>query len=222
MISVIWSIFTVFFAILNIFIFLQPYWIGDSLSSSRTGHFGLYSYCIGEIDDYELDCLGNWFNFNHILNIPFAIATIAVGISILLILICLVYSLFLICCCTQKIYFICALLQGLCAFCLLTSIIIYPSGFDNDTIRDVCGNEVQEYYLDTCQIRWAYILAIIGFFNVCILAIVALFLAIEQRQSRLMHEVINPLHITSKYNQLTETFDERTLTESNRSPVIVH
>ena len=212
-IGFVWIFLTACFAILNIFIFVQPQWIGDTLSSPRAGHFGLYSYCVSTITDYDFDCQGTWTNFGTILNAPFIVATFFVGFSALLILICLALFILFLFIRPRLVYFICALIQIICAICLLIALIVYPSGFDNDTIRTVCGPNVNDFNLDTCQIRWAYILAIIAFFNILILATLGFFLGMKQPKTDNMKEVMNPNHILAKYGELNEAFDDRTLSE---------
>ena len=213
MISFIWILLTACFSILNIFIFVQPQWIGDTLSSPRAGHFGLYSYCTSTITDYQFNCQGTWTNFETILNVPFAVATFSVGLSVLLILFCLaMFTLFLFLR-PHLVYFICALIQMICSICLLIALVVYPSGFDDDTIRTVCGFNVNNFQLDTCQIRWAYILGIVAFFSASTLAAVGFFLGIKQSEYRTMREVINSNHVISKYDELNEATDDRTLSE---------
>ncbi|CAF4880588.1 unnamed protein product [Rotaria sp. Silwood1] len=212
-IGFVWAFLTACFAILNIFIFVQPQWIGDTLSSPRAGHFGLYSYCVSTISDYEFDCQGTWTNFGTILNAPFAVATFFVGFSVLLILICLALFIVFLFLRARLVYFICALIQMICAICLLIAVIVYPAGFDNDTIRSVCGQNVNEFYIDTCQIRWAYILAIIAFFNILILAILAFLLGMKQPNIETKRKVINQKHVVSKYGELNDAFEDRTYSE---------
>lgn len=212
-IGFIWIFLTACFAILNIFIFAQPQWIGDTLASPRAGHFGLYSYCVSTTSDFEFDCQGTWTNFQTILNVPFSVATFFVGFSALLILLCLALFIMFLFLSPRLVYFIGALIQLVCAICLLIALIVYPFGFDDDTVRTVCGPRVNDFYLDTCQIRWAYILAIIAFFDVLILAALGFFLGIKQPKPTKMKEVINPNHALSKYGELREAYDERTLSE---------
>jgi hypothetical protein len=211
-IGFVWIFLTACFAILNIFVFIQPQWIGDTLSSPRAGHFGLYSYCISTINDCEFDCKGIWLNFGSILNAPFAVATFFVGFSALLILICLLLFILFLFLRPRLVYFICAFIQIMSSICLLIAVIVYPAGFDNDIIRNVCGPDVHEFYLDTCQIRWAYILAIIAFGNITILAILGFVLGMKQpKDERRMRGIINPNHTLSKYGELNEAFDEQTI-----------
>lgn len=213
-IGLIWISLTTCFTILNIFIFIQPQWIGDTLSSPRAGHFGLYSYCISENDDFEFDCQGQWLNFTSILNLPFAFSTFLVGLSLILIHICLATFLLFFCFRTRLVYFICGTIQSLCALSLLLALIIYPAGFNHDAIRSVCGLDAHYYNLDTCHVRWAFILAMIGVFNISILAILAFILGMKHPKSVMMTEVINPIHILSKYGQLNDASEDQTLSES--------
>lgn len=212
-IGFIWMFLTACFAILNIFVFVQPQWIGDTLSSPRAGHFGLYSYCVSTISDFEFDCQGTWTNFSTLLNIPFKTATFFVGFSVLLILICLLLFTLFIFLPTRIVYFIAAVIQFICAICLLIAIIIYPFGFDDNKVRFVCGLEANDYNIGTCQIRWAYILAVIALFNVSVLGLLGLFLALKQPKPDTMQEVVNPNHVVSKYGELHEAIDDRTFSE---------
>ncbi|CAF1103896.1 unnamed protein product [Adineta steineri] len=212
----VWAFLTGCFAIINIFVFVQPQWIGDTLASPRAGHFGLYSYCVSTISDYDFDCQGTWTNFGTILNAPFAVATFFVGFSALLILICLGLFILFLFINARLVYFICALIQIICAICLLIALIIYPSGFDNEIIRSVCGSNVNDFYIDTCQVRWAYILAIIAFFNILILAILAFLLGMKQPNIETEKEAINPKYVASKYGELNEAFEDRTYSEQRR------
>ena len=212
-IGFVWAFLTACFAILNIYVFVQPQWIGDTLSSPRAGHFGLYSYCVSTVTDYDFDCQGTWTNFATILNAPFAVATFFVGFSILLILICLGLFILFLFLRARLVYFICALIQIICTICLFIALIVYPAGFDNDTIRLVCGSNVNDYYVDTCQVRWAYILAIFAFVNILTLAIFAFLLALKQPNVDLTQEVLNSKHAASKYGEFNEAFHDRTLSE---------
>ena len=55
--------------------------------------------------------------------------------------------------------------------------VIYPSGWENDELQKICGESSGKYRMGDCNIRWAYILAILGIFDAAILAILAFFLA---------------------------------------------
>ncbi len=209
-IGFVWAFLTACFAVLNIYVFVQPQWIGDTLSSPRAGHFGLYSYCVSTITDNYFDCQGIGINFGKVLNAPFAVATFFVGFSIILILLCLTLFILFLFVRARIVYFICALIQVMCAICLFIGLIIYPSGFDNDTIRSVCGSNVNDYYIDTCQVRWAYILAIIAFLNILILAIFAFLLGTKQENISTTRAFVNSKHVIPKYGEFNEAFEHPT------------
>lgn len=55
--------------------------------------------------------------------------------------------------------------------------VIYPVGWDNENVRRICGQDAGRFLIGNCAVRWAYILAIIGIFDVLILAILAFVMA---------------------------------------------
>lgn len=63
---------------------------------------------------------------------------------------------------------------------------IFPDGWDSETVRDMCGEKTGKYSLGDCSVRWAYILAIIGILNALILSFLAFVLG--NRQNDLLHE----------------------------------
>lgn len=58
--------------------------------------------------------------------------------------------------------------------------IIFPNAYDDDDVRRICGQDAKAYTFDKCQIRWAYILAIVLIFDALILAVLAFVLAARQ------------------------------------------
>ena len=44
-VGILWGVFTVCSAILNIVVFLQEEWVGETSSSKSPGHFGLWRFC---------------------------------------------------------------------------------------------------------------------------------------------------------------------------------
>ena len=58
--------------------------------------------------------------------------------------------------------------------------IIYPNGWDDVDVRRICGQDATAYNMADCQIRWAYILAIVLIFDAVILATLAFVLAARQ------------------------------------------
>lgn len=67
---------------------------------------------------------------------------------------------------------------------------IFPDGWDAETIRDMCGAKTGKYSLGDCSVRWAYILAIIGILNALILSFLAFVLG--NRQTDLLLEELKP------------------------------
>uniref|UniRef100_A0A8C8AQ25 LHPL4 protein n=1 Tax=Otus sunia TaxID=257818 RepID=A0A8C8AQ25_9STRI len=68
---------------------------------------------------------------------------------------------------------------------------IFPDGWDAETIRDMCGEKTGKYSLGDCSVRWAYILAIIGILNALILSFLAFVLG--NRQNDLGRDEAQPL-----------------------------
>ena len=52
-IAVLWCVFTVCFAIINIVIFMEP-WLGATDLTEKDGYFGLYKACIFETTSYQV------------------------------------------------------------------------------------------------------------------------------------------------------------------------
>ena len=51
--------------------------------------------------------------------------------------------------------------------------VIFPAGWHHMYVRRICGDDVGNYDIGQCEMRWAYILAIIAFFVILMLAIMA-------------------------------------------------
>ncbi|XP_069971348.1 LHFPL tetraspan subfamily member 3 protein [Penaeus vannamei] len=98
-IGVLWGVFTICFAIINIVVFVQPQWIGDTLDSKRT------------------------------------------------------------------------------AALLLVGVVVFPTGWEAGEVREVCGPTARPFNVGACEVRWAYILAIIGVLDAVVLSALAFVLA---------------------------------------------
>ena len=57
--------------------------------------------------------------------------------------------------------------------------VIFPHGWDNIYIQRICG-PTGRYNMGQCAMRWSYILAIIGTFDILIICILAFVLASKQ------------------------------------------
>ncbi|GAB6026162.1 hypothetical protein CHUAL_012363 [Chamberlinius hualienensis] len=172
-IGVLWGIFTLCFAIIDVVAFVQPHWIGDTVASRGSGHFGLWRYCYMVQDSNEVLCVGRLDDFNTIPSSAFRVATVFVGLSVVFVLLgicCLLLFFFFQ---ASTVFHICGWTQLLSAICLVIGVLCYPAGWDSPEVRDVCGPNVKQFYPGDCAIRWSYILAIIGCFDITILATLA-------------------------------------------------
>ncbi|XP_041350056.1 LHFPL tetraspan subfamily member 3 protein-like isoform X2 [Gigantopelta aegis] len=188
-VCVLWAVFTICFAILNIVAFIQPQWIGDTGESDRPGFFGLYQFCVlGAVtSDFtsEFTCTGDFLEFNQILNTSFQAASFLVGASALLFIICCVCLILFLFLNTATVLRICGWLQILGAIFMAIACIVYPNGWDDPQVVSICNS--QTYGIGSCGIRWAYILAIVLIFDAFILATLAFILA--AKQAKLLPEV---------------------------------
>ncbi|XP_073681672.1 LHFPL tetraspan subfamily member 5 protein [Garra rufa] len=185
-VGVLWTIFTICFAIICVVVFIQPYWIGDSVDTPQSGYFGLFHYCIGNPITGELVCKGSALDFGSIPSGAFKTAMFFVGISLLLIVGTIVcFSLFFFCN-SGSVYKICAWMQLAAATCMVIGCMIYPDGWDSEEVKRMCGQRTDKYTLGNCTVRWAYILAIISIMDSLTLSFLAFVLG--NRQDKLLPE----------------------------------
>lgn len=110
-IGVMWAVFTICLAIIAVVVFIQPFWIGDSVNTPQAGYFGLFHYCIGNALTSELTCKGSILDFASIPSPAFRTALFFVGSSMLLVVGTMVcFSLFFFCN-AGSVYKICAWMQ---------------------------------------------------------------------------------------------------------------
>uniref|UniRef100_A0A4W3KBL8 LHFPL tetraspan subfamily member 4 n=1 Tax=Callorhinchus milii TaxID=7868 RepID=A0A4W3KBL8_CALMI len=186
-IGVLWAIFTICFAIINVVVFIQPYWIGDSVNTPYPGYFGLFHYCVGTgVTSRDLSCQGTFADFDSIPSGAFKAAALFVLLSMVLILTCITCFALFFFCNTATVYKICAWMQLLAAVCLVLGCMIFPDGWDSEAVRHMCGEKTGKYTLGNCSVRWAYILAIIGILDALILSFLAFVLG--NRQNDLLQE----------------------------------
>ncbi|XP_036748382.1 LHFPL tetraspan subfamily member 3 protein isoform X1 [Manis pentadactyla] len=185
-IGVLWAIFTICFAIVNVVCFIQPYWIGDGVDTPQAGYFGLFHYCIGNGFSRELTCRGSFTDFSTLPSGAFKAASFFIGLSMMLIIACIICFTLFFFCNTATVYKICAWMQLTSAACLVLGCMIFPDGWDSDEVKRMCGEKTDKYTLGACSVRWAYILAIIGILDALILSFLAFVLG--NRQDSLMAE----------------------------------
>lgn len=110
-VGVMWGTLTICFSVLVMALFIQPYWIGDSVNTPQAGYFGLFSYCVGNVLSSELICKGGPLDFSSIPSRAFKTAMFFIALAMFLIIgsiIC--FSLFFVAN-TATVYKICAWMQ---------------------------------------------------------------------------------------------------------------
>ena len=101
-VGVLWGVFTVCSAVLNIVVFASPHWVGDTSASKGPGHFGLWKFCTvlasststegaeGASSSPSVLCLGELNNFGSILSPAFRASTVFVGLSVIVAVLCVI------------------------------------------------------------------------------------------------------------------------------------
>ncbi|GFO44441.1 hypothetical protein PoB_007094600 [Plakobranchus ocellatus] len=179
-VAVLWALLTIIWCILNVVAFVQPQWIGDTEDSPGFGHLGVYEYCYPDNARRRYVCSGDFTDFDKILNGKFKAATFFCGVSALLMLICVAALLLFFCFKKTVVFVFCGIIEVICAIFMFLACIIFPSGWDHPEVKRICGDGAGEFDLGECDIRWAYILAILGIFDAAILAVLAFFLAAKR------------------------------------------
>lgn len=172
-IGVLWAVFTICFAIINVVVFIQPHWLGDTKESRGTGHFGLWQYCHLIQDGQDVTCQGRLDDFSSIPSAAFRAATVFVGLSVVMVLLCICCMLLFFVFHSSTVFHICGWMQVFCAVCMVIGVLTFPAGWDVSVVRDVCGPDAGDYDPGQCGIRWAYILAVIGVADCVVLAALA-------------------------------------------------
>ena len=190
-VGVTWALLTCCFLIINIIVFAEDQWIGDTDDSPGTGWVGLYRLCELVNNGRVEICEGYFQNFNSILTDSFKAATFFIGVSVLLIFLCILLFILFLFISEIYVYIICGIIQVISTIFMFLGCVIYPGGWDHIMVRRICGDEASGYHLGKCDMRWAYILAIIGVFDILILAILAFVLAFRQADKWTKYEAID-------------------------------
>lgn len=195
-VAVLWGIFTVCAAILNVVVFINEQWVGDTPDSKGPGYFGLYRFCtvltdrstllnddVAEIilnnddDRSEIVCRGTFYDFASILGGAFRASTIFVGISVIIAVLIVIAFLLFFFVKANSVFETCGTMQFLAGFCMAIGIVSFPAGWDHDEVRSICGADSDNYELGTCGVRWAFVLAVIVLFDFWVLGCLAFTLA---------------------------------------------
>lgn len=180
-VGIAWAILTCCFLIINIIVFIQPQWIGDTHYSYGTGWVGLYEICELVNSGTREICEGAFQNFSTIITGAFRASTFFIGVSCLIIFLCiLLFLLFLFCERHAPVYYIIGSLQLVSTVFMFLGCVIFPHGWDHYYVRRICGDNSGRYKIGQCEMRWAYILAIIGIFDIMILTVLAFVLGCRQ------------------------------------------
>lgn len=182
-VTVVWFVFTACYTILNIVAFIQPYWIGDTTESPGVGYFGLFEWC-ERIQGSDYVCQGKFLDLTSIKNDWWRASSVLVGLAALLAIFSIIAMLLYLFLQPSLVLNICGSLQMIAAAFIATGCIVYPKSFENETFKRICGPDAKGYFMDKCQIRWTYILAIVLIFDAFILAVLAFVLAARQAKIR--------------------------------------
>ncbi len=125
-IGVLWAAFTVCTAILDAAAFASSNWAGDTEESRGPGHFGLWRFCTvlsssGDDDTSSLSsvasasviCIGDLNNFASILSPAFRASTVFVGLSVIVLCLCVVALLLFCFMRHNSVYELCGTMQFL-------------------------------------------------------------------------------------------------------------
>lgn len=173
-----WGILTLCFLIMNIIVFYEPQWIGDSPKTPGRGWMGLYEYCDLYNSGTGVLCRGRFQNFDTILSGAFRASTFFIGVSILIIfVVILLFIIFFFKKALKVGYLICGSLQMLSALFMFLGNVIYPAGWNHVQVLRLCGANTSNYSLGDCTFRWAYMLSIVAMFCIFMIAILAFVLS---------------------------------------------
>ncbi|XP_076468753.1 LHFPL tetraspan subfamily member 3 protein-like [Babylonia areolata] len=206
-VAVLWGLLSIIWCILNLVAFVQPQWIGDTPESPGYGHLGLFQYCYPDSQKENYVCSGDFTEFNSILNDPFRASTFFVGVSALLMLIVVAALLLFFCFKKTAVFIFSGILQVLSCIFMLLACIIYPAGWDHKEVETICGPDAGQFKLGECNIRWAYILGILGIFDAFVLALLAFFLAAKRARI----EIYSTTGAKSELNGYSETISKRSI-----------
>lgn len=185
-IGVLWAVLSMSLAIINVIVFVQPQWLGDTEFSRGTGYFGLWKSCRLLQDGQDLLCTGRLNDMASIQTTAFKVSTLFVALSTLLTILCLLAMLMFFFAHPCTTFQTCAWIQFISAVCLLSGVLIFPAGWDSPAVKEVCGPEASSYNVGQCSIRWTYILAIVGVGDGFVLSMLAFMLG--ARHTKLLPE----------------------------------
>ena len=131
-VGILWAAFTLCTAVLDVVAFASSNWAGDTAESKGPGHFGLWRFCTvlsgGESSDAATSaaaaaataassasviCIGDLNNFASILSPAFRASTVFVGLSVIVLVLCVVAFLLFCFMRPKSVYELCGTMQFL-------------------------------------------------------------------------------------------------------------
>lgn len=111
-VALMWGIFTCGYVVLNVVAFIQPEWLQQTDDPQMNpGYFGLYRKCWLMDHGKNLSCVGHFNDFSSIDNAAFRASTFFVGVSCLIVFLCIcLFSLFFLIK-HSIVYVVCGILQ---------------------------------------------------------------------------------------------------------------
>lgn len=219
-VSVLWAVFTICYTILVFVAFTTNEWLGtaDNDNEPNPSKIGLWSMCHRNAINGDEQCIGNLDDFLiSIPNIAFKVATICVGFSLFLAL-CICMSIVSFCFCTSTTVFrFCGTVQLMSAIALLLGCSCYPFGWSEIEVKRICGVNAGQFRTGDCNIRWAYILAIISCFDAFVLSGLAFILATKHVK---LQAIINNMPRISTYNR--NKINNGTMMSTSRKSLNLH
>ncbi|NXB74167.1 LHPL3 protein, partial [Donacobius atricapilla] len=110
-IGVLWAIFTICFAIVNVVCFIQPYWIGDGTGAAAAGTAAQPPQGIPQVPRPAGEAGRIFTHFSSLPSGAFKAASFFIGLSMMLIIACIVCFILFFFCNTATVYKICAWMQ---------------------------------------------------------------------------------------------------------------
>lgn len=104
-IAVMWAVLVVCFLVIALVCLIQPTWLGTQRDAAGKGYFGLWRYYTSTSN--QISETGYFLNLDLIPSASFQAATVLVGLTVLLTIICILCMLLFICVSAKIVFIIC-------------------------------------------------------------------------------------------------------------------
>lgn len=105
-IAVMWAILVISFLIIALVCLIQPTWLGTSRDAPGQGYFGLWRYYV-TTDNNQINEVGDFLDMALIPSASFQAATVFVGLTVLLTIVCILCFFLFICVAAKIVFIIC-------------------------------------------------------------------------------------------------------------------